>query len=159
MNITYQLTDSKNYQSIQDLLDVYLQTYLATYNEPITVTVYEHLNVVNVYYDEGNSITCSSSNTLRYPIAVNDQITELIYISSDYSSSSGSLILSEDKLIVNYIDNQIPFVIAITPPSLIELINFTTVIRSDKIAEITAPVIVKKAYPQLLKEAEKMNAY
>ena len=151
MNTDYQLTDSVNYQALQDLISVYL-----TYDEPVTVTVYEHLNVINVNYDrQTNSITCSNNDTLEYPILINGQTIELVQISSDYSSTSGSTPSDEDHLIVKALNNKIPFVVACASNSSRNGI----VIRSDETIEITSPVILKKAYSQLLEEAKKMSTY
>ncbi len=151
MNTDYQLTDPINYQAIQDLVSVYLN-----YDEPVTVTVYEHLNVINVNYDkQTNSIICSNNDILEYPILINGQAIELVQISSDYSSTSGSSPLDEDHLIVKALNDKIPFVIACASNSSSNGI----VIRSDETIEITAPVILKKAYSQLLEEAKKMSTY
>lgn len=151
MNTDYQLTDPINYQAIQDLVSVYL-----SYDEPVTVTVYEHLNVINVNYDkQTNSIICSNNDILEYPILINGQAIELVQISSDYSSTSGSSPLDEDHLIVKALNDKIPFVIACASNSSSNGI----VIRSDETIEITAPVILKKAYSQLLEEAKKMSTY
>ena len=151
MNTDYQLTDPINYQAIQDQISVYLSN-----DEPVTVTVYEHLNVINVNYDkQTNSIICSNNDILEYPILINGQAIELVQISSDYSSTSGSSPLDEDHLIVKALNDKIPFVIACASNSSSNGI----VIRSDETIEITAPVILKKAYSQLLEEAKKMSTY
>lgn len=151
MNTDHQLTEATNYQAIQDLISVYL-----SYDEPVTVTVYEHLNVINVDYDkQTNSIICSNSDTLEYPIKINGQAIELIQISLDHSSTSGSIPLDEDILIVKALNDKVPYVIVCSSNTSINGV----VIRSDETIEITAPVILKKAYLQSLEGAKKMSAY
>ncbi len=156
VNLTYQKTKQVDYQLIKDLSDIFLSLYISEYEGVASVTVYEHLNVIHADYDKiTNSIICTNKEDLEFPIAINGEIKGIVTISPDYSFTSTTMYLDATEPIAQMILNQIPFIVA-TPPSP-TISGF--VISDGEQLEIIAPVIVRKAYPQLVEEAKKMAAY
>ena len=133
---SYFTTSSSATEIIKEFLASQLPSFGVKENDEISV--YEHLNIIDVSFDQSdNRIISKTDRQWYYPFSINGQLKGLLLISNDFQQVLGA-VETDNEQWQPYLENGKAFLIINGLDGI--------VLPAEGDVEIAAPVVVKKAY-------------